>query len=162
MNGAPVGLVGGFAAFLVVVDLGHGAAPVDDEVAARFVGHAGAAQVDVACGRAGAQAQADFGEVGLAHEQLGAVVLFDVDLVGSVVGIDFGVARLEFGGGFHHVFVVGEVERALFAHVAQLLGRFGFRFGDFAFELGSDAFELAVDLGKVLLLFFEYLVHNAP
>ena len=149
---APVDLVAGRAHLLVVVGLGHGAAPVDDERDRVLVGHAGRADVDVARGAARAHLQADLGEVGLHEQQHDAAELLDVEVVVLVVGIDDGVQGLDGGEGFHGLVCAAEVEAHLLGHVQQVLARAGV----VALEVGRDVVahpqQLRVELLQMGLL----------
>ena len=96
---AAVGLVARLAVFLVVVDLGDGAAPVDDEMPVVVIGHADVADVDVLGLAAGLELERDLGEVGLLEEQLGTMEALGRDVGGDVVGVDDAVDGLDLGHG---------------------------------------------------------------
>ena len=118
---AAVGLVARGPVGLVVVHLGHGAAPVHDEVPALLVGHAGGADVDV-LGLVGVgELQRHLGEVGAVQQQLGTAELLGVDVGCQVVAFDDAVHRLQLGERLQlnvgvlvehelveHVFLVGQ------------------------------------------------------
>ena len=150
-----IDLVGGLAHLLVVVGLGHGAAPVDDERDRVLVGHAGGADVDVARGAARAHLQADLGEVGLHEQQDDAAELLDVEVVVLVVGVDDGVQGLDGRESLDGLVRAAEVQADLLGHVQKVLARAGV----VALEVGRDVLahleELGVERREVLLLLVE-------
>ena len=149
------------AHLLVVVGLGDGAAPVDDERHVVGIGHARRPDVDVARRPAGGGLEDDLREVGLAQQQDGAPELVELDVVVLVVGVDDAVQGLDGGERLHGLVGAVEVEADLLAHVDEVLRRALVAALEAGRELVADALELGVDLGEMRLLLFEHLVHHA-
>ena len=156
--GATVHLVGGGAHLLVVVGLGHGAAPVHDERALVLVGHARGANVDVARRAAGAHLERDFGEVGLAQQQEHALELLDGEVVVLVVRVDDRVERLDGGEGLHGLVGAAKVGANLLAHLAQVVRRALVACLDVLGEGVPQVAELGVYRPQVVLLLAERIV----
>jgi len=159
LDRAAVGIVARAAVGLVVINLGHGAAPVHDEVAALLVGHARGADVDV-LGLVGMrELEPHLREVRAVQEQLGAAQLLGVDVRGEVVALDDAVHGLELGERLE-LDVGILVEHELVEHVllvGQGLLEVGF---EPVAHLALDLLELRVREGEMPLLLFEYRVHG--
>ena len=159
LNRAPVGLVAGVAASLVVVDLCHGAAPVHDKVTTALVGHAGSAYVDVARRSARFELQGDLSKVGLLLEQMRLVQTLDVHVVGQVVGVDDLVHRLDLNIGLD-VDLAGKVPGELFHHRLAVCSGVAQALFERLRALGLYLDELGIGLAQMLLLMCEYFVHQ--
>ena len=150
--GAPVDGVGGLAVVLVVVGLGDGVSPVDDEGTTAVVGHAGGADVDVARGAVRRHLEANLREVGLAQQEQEPAELVDGEVVVLVVGVDDGVERLDGGERLHRLVRTSEVRADLVGELAQVCRGALVAVLELLRELVAHGEELCVDLGQVRLL----------
>ncbi len=155
VDGAAVRLVGGGAVGLVVVHLGHGAAPVHHQALVVLVGKAGVADVELFGLGACAVLQDHFREVRLRLQDADGGELVGGGALGAVVRVDDAVHVGVLDVRFLLLAVAGEVRGQLVGHVLLvflgLLGGFA-HLRQNAFLHGFDG---GVGLGKMCLLFSE-------
>ena len=158
MNHAIIDAVRRGADLLVIVGLGNGASPVDDEVAAVVIGHARRSQVDVARDGAGFELQLRFREVRARNKLFDLLVAIHAHFHGAVVALDDAVHRLVLRQGFHSHVVGREVKCKLVAHVAHVLRGLTTDFSDAICGFRFNIKKLGVGFAKVRLLLLEGLV----
>ena len=154
--------VRGLAICLVVIRLGNGRAPVDDEVATALVGHARSAQVQLARRSAGTQLQHHFRKIRLIHKQTRFGQTLGIQIHRQIILIDDALQRLGLGIRFQ-IHAIAQVKLELVEQVlalAQRLKRIGAQAGGSFFR---NARQLLVRIGQSLLLFLKngVLLHNA-
>ena len=160
MNHAIIDAVRRGADLLVIVGLGNGASPVDDEMAAVVIGHARRSQVDVARGGASFELQLHFREVRARNKLFDLLVAVHAHFHGAVVALDDAVHRLVLRQGFHSHVVGREVKRKLVTHVAHVLRGLTTDFNDAICGFRFNIKKLGVGFAKVRLLLLEGLVRD--
>lgn len=158
MNHAIIDAVRRGADLLVIVGLGNGASPVDDEVAAVVIGHARRSQVDVARDGAGFELQLRFREVRARNKLFDLLVAIHAHFHGAVVALDDAVHQLVLRQGFHSHVVGREVKCKLVAHVAHVLRGLTTDFSDAICGFRFNIKKLGVGFAKARLLLLEGLV----
>ena len=151
VDGAPIGHIGGGAHGLVVVHLGHRAAPIHDQAPVVLVRNARRADVELLGRMALLELQGDLREVGLAQKHFHGSQALGLHGVGHVVGLDDVVHGHDVGMGLQDVIPGGEVHGQLLGHGLLVLGgitRHGLHGG---YRIAADLLQLAVGLAQVRL-----------
>ncbi len=146
MDDAPVGHVRRRPHGLVVVHLGHGAAPVHHEPAVVLVGDAGRADVEFLGRLALLELERDLREVGFAQKHLHSAQALGLHGVGHVVGLDDVVHGHDVGVGLQNVVPGGEVHGQLLGHGLLVLGRLGRHGLHSRHGIATDLLQLSVGL----------------
>ena len=152
MDGAPVGHIGGRAHGLVVVHLGHGAAPIHDQAPVVLVRNARRTDIKLLGRSALLELQGDLREVGLAKQHLHRAQTLGLHGVGHIVGLDDVVHGHDIGVGLQDIVPGGEVHGQLLGHVLLVLGGLGRHSFHGGQRIATDLLQLAVGLTQVRLL----------
>ena len=156
MDVAAVGAVAGGPHLLVVIHLGHGAAPVYHQALVRFVGRAGGTDVELLGRLALLELQHHFGEIRLAQQEARVVQALEIDVFGHVVHVDDAIGRGDVGVGLRSVVVGFKVDAELIGHGLFVSGYGCMGFGYFCQQRALKLLEGCIGFVKMCLLLVEH------
>ncbi len=158
VDGAPIGNIGGGTHSLVVVHLGHGTAPVNDEAPIVLIRDARRANVQLLGRLTGLELQHNLREIRLAQQYFHGAQTFGLHRVRHVVGLDDVVHSHDVGMGFQDVVPGGEVHSQLVGHVLLILRRLSRHGLHGSQRITADFLQLAVGFRQVRLLGGEHRI----